>query len=400
MFQPLSGLRVIDLTQILAGPYSTYQLALMGADVIKVEAPGEGDASRIGMGDPMLGGDKMGLAYITQGSNKRSITIDLKTREGLALMKRLIATADIFVQNIRPGAAGRLGLAFDDVKQVKPGIVYCSISAYGQDGPIGDRPAYDHVVQGMSGITMTTGTPDTVPNKVGAPYVDYATGLNAAFAIVSGLHESRRTGEAIELDVAMLDTSMLLMSSMMTSYMTTGNVPGPTGNEAQSRSPSSGAFETTDGVLMIAANNERQYKQLCTAIERPELLTDPRWTEISTRRNNVESLRLEISNAIKTKSADDWEAILNDAKVPAARVRDFAEVMGEGQLKARGITMPMALPGRDITVHVPTLGFKVNGDVVAPNAPPPELGRDTESILEELGCSAEDVAALQNAGAI
>jgi crotonobetainyl-CoA:carnitine CoA-transferase CaiB-like acyl-CoA transferase len=400
MFQPLSGLRVVDLTQILAGPYSTYQLALMGADVIKVEMPGDGDATRAGMGDPALGGDKMGLAYITQGANKRSITLNLQTPEGLGIIKRLIGTADIFVQNIRPGAAGRLGLSFDDVKQIKPGIVYCSISAYGQDGPIGDRPAYDHVVQGMSGITMTTGTPDTVPNKVGAPYVDYATGLNAAFAIVSGLHEARRTGEAVELDVAMLDTSMLLMSSMMTSYMTTGNAPGPTGNEAQSRSPSSGAFETTEGVLMIAANNERQHQQLCNAIERPELLTDSRWADIATRRDNVESLRTEISNTIKGKTADDWETILNAAKVPAARVREFAEVMGEGQLKARGITTSMDLPGRDITVHVPTLGFKVNGDVVAPSAPPPELGRDTESILDELGCSAKEVAALRDAGAI
>jgi crotonobetainyl-CoA:carnitine CoA-transferase CaiB-like acyl-CoA transferase len=400
MFQPLSGLRVVDLTQILAGPYSTYQLALMGAEVIKVEMPDEGDATRTGMGDPALGGDKMGLSYVTQGSNKRSITIDLKKPEGLTLIKRLIATADIFVQNIRPGAAGRLGLSFSDVKAIKPGIIYCSISAYGQDGPIGDRSAYDHVVQGMSGITMTTGTPDTVPNKVGAPYVDYATGLNAAFAIVSALHEARRTGEAVELDVAMLDTSMLLMSSMMTSYLTTGNAPGPSGNEAQSRSPSSGAFETTSGVLMIAANNERQHQQLCNAIGRPELLSDDRWADIAIRRENVESLREEISNTIKGKSADEWEVILNEAKVPAARVREFAEVMNEGQLKARGITAPIELPGLEVTAHVPTLGFKVNGDVVAPVAPPPELGQDTDVILKELGCSAEEVAKLREVGAI
>lgn len=400
MFQPLSGLRVIDLTQILAGPYSTYQLALMGAEVIKIELPGEGDATRSGMGAAALGGDKMGLPYITQGSNKRSLTLNLKTPDGLALLKRLIATADIFVQNFKPGTARRLGVSFEDVKQMNPKIVHCSISAYGQDGPIGDRPAYDHVVQGMCGITMTTGTPDSVPNKVGAPYIDYATGLNAAFAIVSALHEARQTGEAVSLDVAMLDSSMLLMASMMTSYLSTGAAPVASGNEAQSRSPSSGAFETTSGVLMIAANNERQHHHLCAAIGRPELLTDPRWADLAERRNHTEALREEIAATVKTKSADEWEIILNEAGVPAARVRDFAEVMGEGQLKARGITTEMKLPGRDTTVHVPTLGFKVNGAVVAPSSPPPELGGDTDAILGELGVSGDEVARLRADGVV
>ncbi|MBT5809516.1 MAG: CoA transferase [Rhodospirillaceae bacterium] len=400
MFQPLSGLRVIDLTQVLAGPYSTYQLALMGAEVIKIELPGEGDATRSGMGAPALGGDKMGLPYVTQGSNKRSLTLNLKTQDGLALLIRLIATADIFVQNFKPGTARRLGVSFEDVKQMNPKIVHCSISAYGQDGPIGDRPAYDHVVQGMCGITMTTGTPDSVPNKVGAPYIDYATGLNAAFAIVSALHETRQTGEAVSLDVAMLDSSMLLMASMMTSYLSTGVAPTASGNEAQSRSPSSGAFETTKGVLMIAANNERQHHHLCAAIGRPELLTDPRWADLAERRNHTDALRDEIAATVKTKSADEWEIILNEAGVPAARVRDFAEVMGEGQLKARGITTEMTLPGRDTTVHVPTLGFKVNGAVVAPSSPPPELGGDTDAILGELGISGDEVARLRADGVV
>jgi len=400
MFQPLSGLRVIDLTQVLAGPYSTDQLALMGAEVIKIELPGEGDATRSGMGAPALGGDKMGLPYITQGSNKRSLTLNLKTPDGLALLKQLIATADIFVQNFKPGTARRLGVSFEDVKQMNPKIVHCSISAYGQDGPIGDRPAYDHVVQGMCGITMTTGTPDSVPNKVGAPYIDYATGLNAAFAIVSALHETRQTGEAVSLDVAMLDSSMLLMASMMTSYLSTGVAPTASGNEAQSRSPSSGAFETTKGVLMIAANNERQHHHLCTAIGRPELLTDPRWADLAERRNHTDALRDEIAGTVKTKSADEWEIILNEAGVPAARVCDFAEVLGEGQLKARGITTEMKLPGRDTTVHVPTLGFKVNGAVVAPSSPPPELGGDTDAILGELGISGDEVARLRADGVV
>ena len=197
MFKPLDGVRVIDLTQVLAGPYATYQLALLGAEVIKVEPPGRGDWTRDGSAPDGLKNQHLGTSFLTQNANKKSVTIDLKTEDGLAALMALIKTADIFVENFRPGTAARLGLSHEDVQRARPGIVYASISAYGQDGPIGHRPAYDHVVQGMCGIMRTTGTPETEPNKVGAPYVDYATGMNAAFAIVSGVLEARRTGESV-----------------------------------------------------------------------------------------------------------------------------------------------------------------------------------------------------------
>ena len=226
MFQPLQGVKVVDLSQVLAGPFATYQLGLMGAEIIKIERPGSGDWSRGGEGLPGSTAADMGLAYLTQNAGKRSVTIDLKAAAGLDLVKRVIEGADIFVENFKPGVAARLGLSFEAVRRLKPTIVYCSISAYGQDGPIGHRPAYDHVVQGMCGIMRTTGTAETEPNKVGAPYIDYATGLNAALAMVSALHEARRTAEAVHIDVAMLDTALLLMASLMTKQLSTGWRPG------------------------------------------------------------------------------------------------------------------------------------------------------------------------------
>ena len=227
MFQPLAGVRVIDLTQVLAGPYAAYQLGLMGAEVLKIEAPGVGDWSRDKGLLPELNARGMGLAYLTQNANKKSVALNLKSREGVEILKRLIADADVFIENFRPGTIDRLGLSFDVVREINPRIVYCSILAFGQDGEMSRRPAYDHVVQGMSGIMKTTSTVETGPQKVGAPYVDYATGLNAAFAIVSALHETKRTGEAVYLDVAMLDTSMLLMASLVTSHLTGGWMPKP-----------------------------------------------------------------------------------------------------------------------------------------------------------------------------
>jgi crotonobetainyl-CoA:carnitine CoA-transferase CaiB-like acyl-CoA transferase len=395
LFQPFAGLRVIDLSQVLAGPYATYQLALMGAEIIKIEIPGLGDWARQGNGLPGDERPGMAVAYLTQNADKRSVTIDLKTAAGLDLVKRLISTAEVFVENFTPGTAARLGLSFDAVRSIRPDIVYCSISAYGQDGPIAHRPAYDHVVQGMCGIMRTTGTPDSEPNKVGAPYIDYATGLNAAFAIVSALHQVRTGGKAVHLDVAMLDTAMLLMASLVTNHLGTGWVPRPSGNEAWSLSPSSGAFETTDGVLMIAANNDRQFRALCRAVGCPEIADDARWRAAGSRRQNAAELRRLLAARIAGRSAAAWERIFDGAGVPAARVRSLDEVLAEDQLKVRALTVAMELPQTTATAHLPSLGFKADGAAVVPKAPPPVLGADTDSVLREIGISDRALARLR-----
>jgi len=313
------------------------------------------------------------------------VTLNLKSAEGLAILKRLLAGADIFIENFRPGAVARLGLSFDVVREINPGIVYCSISAFGQDGEFSHRPAYDHVIQGMCGIMKTTGAHADAPQKVGAPFVDYATGLNAAFAIVSALHEVRRTGKAVHLDVAMLDTSMLLMASLLTSHLTGGWMPKPAGNEAWSQSPSSGAFETTDGLLMIAANTDRQFRALCAGIGRPDIAGDERWNDPQARRSNAPSLRAELIAVFRTDSAMNWEKALDAAGVPAAKVRSLDETLAEDHSRARVFAKTMRWDREPRDIHLPTLGFKVDGEVVAATMPPPSLGGDTHEVLRALG---------------
>ena len=385
MFQPLSGVRVIDITQVLAGPYATYQLGLMGAEILKIETPGTGDWSRANGMLPDLNAEGMGLTYLTQNANKKSVALDLKSQEGLDIMKRMIEGADVFIENFRPGAITRLGLSFDVVRAINPRIVYCSISAFGQDGELSHRPAYDHVIQGMCGIMATTGAPNTGPQKVGAPYVDYATGLNAAFAVVSALHETKRTGEAVHLDVAMLDTSMLMMASLVTSHLTAGWMPKQSGNEAWSQSPSSGAFETKDGLLMVAANNDKQFRALCTGLDRPDILEDERWNNPQKRQDNAAALRAELVRVFRTDSAAKWEKALDVAGVPAARVRSLDEVLAESQAQTRAFAHAMPWDREPGDIHLPTLGFKVNREVVGPTVPPPALGADTRTVLKDLG---------------
>ncbi len=397
MFQPLLGKRVIDVTQVLAGPYCTYQLALMGAEVIKVEMPGQGDWTRAGGNDEELKEAGFALSFLTQNSNKKSVTLNLKKPGGVAVLKQLIEGADVFVENFKPGTAAGLGIGYEDVKGLNPRLVYASLSAYGQDGPIGHRPAYDHIIQGMVGIMHTTGTPESVPNKVGSPYIDYATGLMGAFAVVSALLERERTGTGQRVDVAMLDSAMLLMASLAVSTMETGNSPPPTGNEAFSGSPSSGTYETQDGLIMLAANNERQFHTLCKAVGRSDLAEDTRFATPAARKNNIPALRAEFAALFRTKTAAEWEAVLDEARVPGVRVRKMHETLAEPQLAARGLMQKVALEGMSREVALPSLGFKANGEVTAPRTSPPRLGQHTDEVLGALGL---DVAKLRTDGVI
>ncbi len=400
MFQPLKGVRVIDLSQVLAGPYATYQMALMGAEIIKIEQPGDGDWTRIGGALPELAERHMALGFLAHNAGKKSVTINLKSPEGLELARTLIATADIFVENFKPGVAERLGLGFEAVREINPKTVYCSISAFGQDGPLSRRPAYDHVIQGMCGIMLTTGQPGDGPTKVGAPYIDYATGMNAAMAAMAGLREVERTGEAVRIDVAMLDTALMLMASLMSQHLTTGWKPVQNGNEAWSASPSSGAFDTADGMLMLAANHDVQFRNLCRAIGRDDILQDPRWETVPERHENAASLRETLEETFRTRPAAEWEDVLNTVAVPAARVRRLDEVLAEPQVRARGLTREIRVDGHDGVIHIPTMSFKANGESAPPQTPPAPLGADTEDVLCAAGIDPDRIAALRSAGVI
>ena len=400
MFQPLEGVRVFDLSQVLAGPFATYQMGLMGAEILKIEQPGTGDWTRVGGALPELAEHRMGLGYLTHNAGKKSVTLNLKTPEGLELARTLAATADVFVENFKPGVAARLGLGFEAVRALNPKVVYCSISAYGQDGPLSHRPAYDHVIQGMCGIMLTTGQPGSGPNKVGAPYVDYATGMNAAMAVMAGLREVDRTGQAVHVDVAMLDTALMLMASLMSQQLTTGWKPAQNGNEAWSASPSSGAFATADGILMLAANHDIQFRNLCQAMGRGDILQDPRWQEVAVRHENFASLRASLQETFLTRSADEWEAILDRAAVPAARVRGLEEVLAEPQVAARGLTSEVRVAGHDGPIHLPSMSFKANGESSHPRGVPSELGADTDEVLAAAGIDRARIAALRERGVI
>lgn len=375
---PLTGVTVVDLTQVLAGPYCTYQLALLGAKVIKIEPPG-GEMTRMGGALSELSNQNIGLSFCTQNADKDCVELDLKQSENVSKVLGLIATADVFVQNYRPGVADRLGFSVESVREVNPKIVYCSISAYGGEGPIGHRPAYDHVVQAMSGIMSTTGPDDAGPIKVGAPYIDYATGLNAAFAIMAGLRERDRTDDFQLVDVAMLDTALNLMASNVVATANTGVDLPKLGNEAASRAPSSGCFVTADGsLIMLAANNERQFDLLCSVLGHSEWAKDPRWENPSVRSKNQDALRDELDQVFLTRTAKEWETLLDVVGVPSSRVRKLGELIGEGQPDARGLLGKVRVGENQTPVQLPAIGFRLNGDSLKPLNAPKTLGEDTD----------------------
>ncbi|MEM0947819.1 MAG: CoA transferase [Pseudomonadota bacterium] len=400
MFAPLQGVKIVDLSQVLAGPFATYQLGLMGAEVIKIENPDGGDWTRIGDWVPDLADKKMGMAYIVQNANKQSVVLNLKSPEGNAALKRLVADADVFLENFKPGVAERLGLGFNDLREINPKLVYCSVSAFGQDGAFSNRPSYDHIVQGMSGIMLTTGEKGSKPTKVGSPYVDYATGLNAAMAVLAGLHEVRRTGEAVQLDVAMLDTALVLMTALMSRTLSTDWVPEPSGNEAWSASPSSGAFDTSDGMLMLAANNAPQFERMCKAMGRQDILADTRWSTPEGRKANAKDLREELKVAFKTRTATEWEIALSEASVPAGRLRSIDEILAEDHIATRGLTSEIEIEDYDRPIHIPAMTFKANGQNQSNSRQPSRLGADTETVLRDAGFNEAELQDLRAAGAI
>lgn len=373
---PLAGIRVVDLTQVLAGPYCTYQLALLGAEIIKIEPP-EGELARSFGPYADLTEQNLGLGFCAQNSDKDCVAIDLKAPGGVDAVLDLAAGADIFIENYRPGVAQRLGLGEAAVRARNQSIVYCSISAYGGEGPIGHRPAYDHVVQAMCGIMKTTGTEEMDPLKVGAPYIDYATGLNSAFAVLAALRERDRTGEGQTVNVAMLDTALNLMANNLVTTATTGADMPKLGNEAASQAPSSGCFKGSDGQqVMLAANNERQFADLCRALGHPEWATDPRWADPAARRQHQGVLRGEFEAAFQTRTAAEWETLFDAEGVPASRVRSIGELIAEGQPSARELLHELPVGEHGTPVQMPAIGFRLNGDSLGPRRPPRRVGED------------------------
>ncbi len=392
MTRPFEGIRIIDITHVLAGPFAAYQLAVLGADVIKVEHPDEPDQSRGSGTDRALNRAQMGTSFLTQGSNKRSITLDLKDERGREVLKRLAARADVLVENYRPGAFAALGLGYDAMAEINPRLVYCSISAFGQDGPRREQTAYDHVIQATSGLMAMTGTEEVNPIKFGAPAVDYATGTMAAFALASALFQRERTGGGQHIDLAMLDVAMILMSSHLTGYLRNGREPQPHGNKQPFATNS--AYQAKDGLVMLGASNLGQQSRLWQALERPDMIK----TDNEAREDDREREAAVLAEIIKTRTAAEWERFFQARHVPAARVRPMAQALDDPHLAARGVVHHLAgAAGVDGPFAVPLAAFKFAHGGPSIETPPRPLGADTDSVLAELGYGPEEIAALHAA---
>jgi crotonobetainyl-CoA:carnitine CoA-transferase CaiB-like acyl-CoA transferase len=395
MTRPFEGIRIIDITHVLAGPFAAYQLAVLGAEVIKVEDPSEPDQSRDGGTDRALNRRHMGTSFLTQGSNKRSITLNLKTEEGREILKRLVARADVMVENYRPGAFDKLGLGYATMSQINPRLVYCSISAFGQDGPRREQTAYDHVIQATSGLMAMTGTEEVNPIKFGAPAVDYATGTMGAFALASALFQRERTGKGQYIDLAMVGVAMMLMGSHLTGYMRNGAEPKPHGNKQPFATNS--CYEAKDGLLMIGASNLGQQRRLWTVLERPDMIK----TDNEAREADREREAAVLADIVKTRTADEWEVYLQARHVPAARVRTMAEAVADPHFAARGVFhRHTAAPGIEGSFGVPLAAFKFAHGGPSIETPPREFGADTEAVLAEHGYSRTEIAQFRQSAVI
>src|SRR5215831_14300342 len=374
--RPFEGIRVIDATHVLAGPFATYQLALLGADVIKVEHPDEPDQSRMNGTDKELNRRNMGTAFLTQASNKRSITLDLKHEQDRGVLKKLVATADVFVENYRPGAFEALGLGYAALAAINPRLIYASFSAFGQNGPRGEQTAYDHVIQATSGIMAMTGTPEVNPVKFGSPAVDYATGVTGAFALSAALFQRERTGKGKRIDMAMLDVAMTLMSSHLTGYLRNGVHPKPTGNLHPYATNS--AYQTRDGLVMLGASNLRQQRRLWALLERPDMIKKTNEEREADREREAVAL----SEIMGTRTADEWEAFLQAHHVPAARVRTMGEAVADPQLATRGVVHRHAgAAGVEGGFGVPLAAFTFAHGGPRIDSAPPTLGQHNEEIF-------------------
>ncbi|MBN3804760.1 CoA transferase [Paraburkholderia sp. Ac-20336] len=396
---PLKGFRVLDLTNVLSGPFCCHQLAHFGAEVIKVENPKGGDLARQLGADPELVKRGMGISYLAQNAGKRSVTIDFKHPEGKEIFRTLVKSAHVVVENFRPGVMDRLGIGYKDLLEVNPRLVYCAITGFGQDGPLAARPAYDQIIQGMSGVMSITGAPDTAPYRVGYPVADTVGGLTAAFAVAAALAQPDRTGGTY-LDVSMLASTMVSMGWAMSNMLIAKKEPAPMGNENITASPS-GAFKTGSGLLNISANKQEQFEALCRTVGRPDLYTDERFHERHARLKNRYELRDELEQALAARGADEWCDLLNDVDVPSGPVYLVSQALAQPQIAERGMVGEFRnVPGVDRDLHLVRTGVKIDGNDPSVDFPPRTLGADTVDILHELGLDDDRIERLRTAKAI
>ena len=391
--KPLAGKRILDLTNVLAGPFACHQLAHLGAEVIKVEIPGSGDLARQLGQDEALSARNMGVSFLAPNPGKKSVTLNLKHDAGKDLLIRLVKTADVLVENFRPGVMERLGVGPDVLRVENPRLIYCAITGFGQEDAHAARPAYDQIVQGISGAMAITGSPETHPLRAGWPVADTVGGLTAALAISAALNE-QKAGAFI--DISMRDALMATMGWAVSNYLVAGVEAVPAGNENLTSAPSA-AYETASGPINIAANSQPQWEALARQLGLGEMLEDPRFRTRADRKAHRVELNAAIGAKLKAQTAEVWEEKLNAAGVPAGRILSLPDALQ--QARAAGQIARYDLDG-DRKAEVFRTGMRIDGEPLSVETGPPELGQHTDEVLGELGLNAEEISALRDAGAI
>jgi crotonobetainyl-CoA:carnitine CoA-transferase CaiB-like acyl-CoA transferase len=394
--RPLSGVRVLDLTNVLAGPYCSYQLMLLGAEIVKIEVPGEGDLARRLGPDPELNRTGLGTSFLAQNAGKKSVELDLKDAGDRSTFEDLVRGADVLLENFRAGVLSRLGFGWPRLQELNPRLVYCAISGFGQTGPMSQAPAYDQIIQGLSGMMSITGTPETAPLRVGFPVCDTVGGLAAALNIAAALAGRATSGEGCFLDVSMLEAAISSMGWTVSNYLVSGVAPEPMGDQNATAAPS-GTFDTADGPLNIAANQQQQFETLCTLVGRNDLISDSRFVQREDRKLHREELNDELNAALRQRPAGEWEDLLNAAGVPAARVVTVPQAVRLEQLTHRGFFTDLPFPdGSDRILRVTGSGVLHDDEALRPPQPPPRLGQhndEREAVAARWNAPIEEVTA-------
>ena len=402
MSQAFEGVRIVDFTQVVAGPVATYQLGMLGAGVIKVEPVAGGDIARGLLDFTDFGRGEMAPAFIGVNHNKRSLAVDLKRPEGRAAVERIVRESDVLVENFKPGVIGRLGFDYRTVRTLRPSIVYCSISGYGQEGPRRSMAAFDGAIQAASGMMAANGHEATGPTRTVSPIIDVTTGMMAAFAIASALHRRERTGEGQLLDVAMLDSAVSLLNPVYNNHLVTREEPELLGNQSLTKMPTANVFPTADGHVQITALTLAQVDRLLAVLGCPDLREDPRYATEADLVANREAMGEELRARLRGATTRVWLERLEAARVPAAPITSFREVMADPQLETRRLTATLAAPdalGRSEVTSV-TTGFVANADGAQVRTFAPRLGEHTRAILAEHGLSEAEIEALHAAGIV
>jgi crotonobetainyl-CoA:carnitine CoA-transferase CaiB-like acyl-CoA transferase len=392
---PLDGVRVLDVSQVMAGPVCTMLLGDLGADVIKIEPPRTGDQTRSAMGFKMKGPDSMG--FLNMNRNKRSVTLNLKSAAGRAAFYKLVETADVLVENYRPGVVGKLKIDYETLKAINPKLIYASISGFGQTGPWAQRPGFDLMAQAMSGVMSVTGHPGSAPVKAGVPVADIGCALFATYAILAAYIGRQKSGEGQFIDASLFDAALAFSIWDASEYWGTGVVPGPVGTSNKMSAPYQ-AVRSKDGYFVMGATNQKLWGQLCEILGREELARDPRFSDNPARIKNREALIVELEKSFTDKTSDQWVELLLAAGIPAGKMSTYPEAFESEHGKHRQMRMDIAHP---IEGTVPNIGFpvKLSATPQQVRRHPPLLGEHTQEVLKETGVGEAELAAMDRDGA-